>query len=131
MPSINFAQVKGLEPVPVGNYTATIIKAETGVSKKGNEKIDLQWRVEGGAFDGRIIFDTLTFTEKALFRVKATLKGLGFPDNFKGEVRSDMLVGKSAKLTVDIQMGEGTDEQTGEVYPPRNRIKKVAQLKGK
>jgi len=131
MPSINFAQVKGLEPLPVGVYTATIVRAEVGVSKAGNEKIDLQWKVEGGPHDGRIIFDTLTFTEKALFRVKATLRGLGFPDNFRGEVKPGQLVGKAAKLVVDIQLGEGVDEATGEAYPPRNRVKKVAAIKSK
>jgi hypothetical protein len=125
MPSINFAQVKGLEPVPAGNYLATIVKAEAGMSKKDNEKIDIQWKIEGGPQDGRIIFDTLTFTEKALFRVKATLKGLGFPETFKGEVKVDQLIGKSARLTVDIQAGEGVDD-AGEAYPPRNRVKKVA-----
>lgn len=125
MPTINFANVQSLDPVPTGSYTATIVKAEQGISKAGNEKIDLQWRIEGGAHDGRVIFDTLTFTEKALFRVKATLQGLGFPKDFKGNVNAEDLIGRTAKITVDIQAGTGTDE-TGEPYQPRNRIKKVA-----
>jgi len=128
MPSINFAQVQTLEPLPPGNYTATIIKAEPGVSKAGNEKIDIQWRIEGGQYDGRVIFDTLTFVDKALFRVKNTLMGLGFPKDFKGEVRPEDLVGKTAKITVDVQAGNGIDE-TGEPYQPRNRVKKVALIK--
>lgn len=130
MPSINFAKVQGLEPLPAGKYTATITTATVGVSKAGNEKIDLQWKVEGGPYDGRVIFDTLTFTEKALFRVKATLQGLGFSKDFKGEVRADDLVGRTAKITVDIQAGNGVDE-TGEPYQPRNRIKKVAEMSSK
>ena len=127
-PAINFATVKGLEPLPVGVYNATIVKAEAGKSKAGNDKIDIQWKVEGGPQDGRLIFDTMTFTEKALFRVKATLLGLGFPENFRGDVKPETLVGKSAKLTVDIQAGDGVDESTGVAYPARNRVKKVAQL---
>ena len=130
MPSINFAKVQSLEPLPAGVYTATIIKAEQGISKAGNEKIDIQWKVEGGAHDGRIIFDTLTFTEKALFRVKATLQGLGFPADFKGNVSAEDLVGRTAKITVDIQAGNGIDE-TGEPYAPRNRVKKVAIVKAR
>lgn len=129
-PAINFAKVQSLDPLPAGNYTATIVKAEIGVSQKGNEKIDLQWKVEGGAHDGRVIFDTLTFTEKALFRVKATLQGLGFPKDFKGDVKVDDLVGKTAKLTVDIQPGNGVDE-SGEPYQARNRVKKVALIKSR
>jgi hypothetical protein len=125
MPTINFAKVQGLEPLPAGTYTATIIKADLGVSKASNEKIDIQWKIEGGTYDGRVIFDTLTFTEKALFRVKATLQGLGFPKDFKGDVKAEDLLGRTAKLTVDIQAGNGIDE-TGEPYQPRNRVKKVA-----
>lgn len=128
MPSINFAKVTTLEPLPAGNYTATIVKADLGTSKAGNEKIDLQWKIEGGQYDGRVIFDTLTFTEKALFRVKATLQGLGFPKDFRGEVRPGDLVGKTAKLTVDIQAGNGVDE-SGEPYQARNRVKKVASVR--
>lgn len=125
MPAINFAKVQGLEPLPAGVYTATIVKAEVGTSKAGNEKIDIQWKVEGGKHDGRVIFDTLTFTEKALFRVKATLKGLGFPADFRGEVKPEDLVGRTAKITVDIQPGNGIDA-SGEPYAARNRVKKVA-----
>jgi hypothetical protein len=123
-PAINFAKVTGLEPLPAGNYTATIVQAEVGISKAGNEKIDLQWKVEGGPHDGRVVFDTMTFTEKALFRVKATLQGLGYPKDFKGEVRPADLIGKTAKLTLDIQPGNGVDE-SGEPYQARNRVKKV------
>jgi len=130
MAGIDFSKVQGLEPVPPDTYTASTIKAEAGTSKAGNEKIDLQWKVEGGKYDGRIIFDTLTFTEKAMFRVKATLLALGFPKTFKGTVRPDDLVGKTAKITVDIQPGNGVDPETGEEYPARNRIKKIALLKG-
>jgi hypothetical protein len=128
MPAIDFSKVQGLEPVAPGSYTATIVKAEAGQSKAGNEKIDLQWKVEGGKEDGRIIFDTLTFTEKAMFRVKATLISLGFPKNFRGNVKPDELVGKTAKITVDIQPGNGVDPETGEPYPARNRIKKIALI---
>lgn len=125
MPTINFAKVQGLEPLPAGSYTATITEATLGVSKANNEKIDIKWKIEGGQYDGRIIFDTLTFTEKALFRVKATLQGLGFAKDFKGDVKADDLIGRTAKIAVDIQAGNGIDE-TGEPYQPRNRVKKVA-----
>lgn len=128
MPAIDFSKVQGIEPLPVGVYTATIVKAEAGTSKAGNDKIDLQWKVEGGKMDGRIVFDTLTFTEKAMFRVKATLIALGFNKNFKGTVKPETMVGKTAKITVDIQPGNGVDPETGEAYPARNRIKKIALI---
>jgi len=125
-PSIDFSEVKGLEPIPPGNYLATIVKAEEGVSQKGNPKIDLQWKVvdEEGNFDGRIVFDTLTFTEKALFRVKSTLRAVGFDKDFSGEIDCDDLIGESAMLLVEIE-ASGQISPDGEPYPPRNRIRKV------
>ena len=128
MPAIDFSKVQGPEPVDIGTYTATIVKAESGTSKAGNEKIDIQWKIEGGKNEGRVVFDTLTFTEKALFRVKATLSALGYPKNFRGDVKPETLVGKTAKITVDIQAGNGVDPETGEPYPPRNRIKKIVLM---
>lgn len=124
-PAIDFSEVKGLEPIPAGNYTATIIKATVGKSQQGNDKIDLQWKIEGGDYDGRIVFDTLTFTPKSLYRVKQTLTALDFPKDFAGEVTPDDLEAKSADITVDIEASTMTDETTGEPYPPRNRVKKV------
>lgn len=124
MPAINFANVKGLEPIPPDTYMATIVKAEAGVSNAGNEKVDLQWKIDGGDYDGRIVFDSLVFTENSLFRVKNTLLGLGFPKDFKGDIDPESLVGEAAEIVVDIQPGNGTDEN-GEPYPARNRVKKV------
>lgn len=124
-PSIDFGSVKGLEPIPAGNYLASIIKAESGQSKAGNQKIDIQWKIDGGQYDGRVIFESLVFTEKTLFRVKNTLLGLGFDKNFNGEITSEMLVNKVATISVDIEISTQVDPETGEPYPPRNRIKKV------
>lgn len=127
MPTINFAEVKGLEPVPVDTYLATIVNAEDGVSQSGNPKIDLQWKLEEGPFEGRIVFDVLTFHPKALFRVKQTLTGLGFDKNFSGNVEGADLLGKSAMIIVDIEQSTQLDED-GEPYPPRNRVKKVKPI---
>lgn len=129
MPTIDFSEVKGIEPVPVGAYPATIVKAEETESKAGNPMIDIQWKIEaGGEHDGRIIFDSMVFTATTLWRVKQTLVALGFKKNFRGAVEAEDLVGKSANITVDIEPSTQLDED-GEPYPPRNRIKKVRPLK--
>lgn len=130
MPAIDFGDVKDLVPVPAGSYPATIVKAEDGVSNNGNPKIDIQWKLETGVegTDGRIIFEPLTFTDKTLWRVKRTLLALGFDNDFSGEVTGDMLVGKSAEITVDIQPSTQVDPDTGRPYPDRNRVKNVRPL---
>jgi hypothetical protein len=124
-PAIDFSQVKGLEPIPDGTYEATIVKAEAGLSKKGNPKIDIRWQVETeGAV--RTVFDTLTFTPEALWRVKNTLLALDFPDDFNGDVEPEDLIGRSALITVVTQKGD-VDPATNEPYPDRNRVAKVAK----
>jgi hypothetical protein len=124
-PVIDFTQVEDLKPLPRDWYLASIVEAKEGVSKQNNAKIDLRWKVEEGEFEGRNIFDTITFTQKALFRVKATLKGLGYPEDFSGEIVPEDLVGKTARILVDIEQSTQIDPESGEPYPPRNRIKKV------
>jgi len=128
MPTIDFSEVQDLQPLPDGQYTATVVSAKEGISQNGNPKIDIQWSVEGGDYDGRRIFDTLTFTAKALFRVKATLKGLGFPENFSGDITAEDLIGKTAVITVTTEQSEGINPTTNEPYGPRNRVKKVSPV---
>lgn len=128
--AINFADVQGLEPIPVGVYSATIVEAAEATSKAGNTMINIQWKVSGGKFDGRIIFDQMVFSQKSMYRVKAALLALDFPKNFKGNVNPDELIGKSASLVVEIENSTQVDPDTGEPYPPRNRVRKVKHLGG-
>lgn len=127
-PAIDFSEVKGIDPLPVGTYLATVVTATDGESQNGNPKIDLQWKIESGTYEGRIVFDTLTFTQNSMFRVKNTLIGLGFPKTFDGEVTGADLVGKTANITLDIQSSTQLDPDSGEPYPPRNRVKKVKEI---
>jgi len=127
MPSIKLDEIKGLEPVPAGTYIGTITKATEGVSKSGNEKIDVQWTLEypeDPKIDGRIIFDTLVWHEKSLFRVKQVLLAGGYEPNFEGEITEEDLVGITGLLVVDIEDSTQVDPN-GEPYPPRNRVKRV------
>lgn len=125
MPSIDFSDVKGLEPIPAGVYLATVKKATPGTSNSGNEKIDLQWQVEEGDHAERIIFDTLVWHPKALFRIKQVLIAFGYDENFSGEVEAEELEGQTALLAIDIEQSTQVDPATGEPYPPRNRVKRV------
>lgn len=130
MPTIDFSKIEGIKPVPAGEYPATIVAADDGLSQNDNEKIDVQWRLDTGEkeTDGRIVFEPLTFTEKTLWRVKKTLTALGFDSKFSGDVTGEMLVGKQAIIVVDIEPSTKIDPETDEPYPPRNRVKRVKPL---
>jgi hypothetical protein len=128
MPAIDFSEVKSLDPIPDGSYSAEIVYAEEGTSKAGNPKIDLRWKVIDGEFEGRLVFDVLTFTPAALFRVKNTLKALGWEDSFSGEVAAEDLIGRQATIVVSLQRNTESDPATGEAYPDRNKVVKVKPL---
>lgn len=130
MPSIDFSNVQGLEPIPAGTYEAEVVEAKEGVSRTENPKIDLRWKILGGSQDGRVVFDTLAFSPNALWRVKNTLLGLGFSKDFTGDVTPEDLIGRSATIMVTIETSDQIDPETGEPYPPRNRISKVKALAG-
>jgi hypothetical protein len=125
MPTIDFSEVQGLDPIPEGDYDAEIVYADEGESQSGHPKIDLRWKVLSGEQEGRQVFDTLSFHPKALWRTKATLMSLDFPDDFTGEVTGEELLGRVARIKVKIDPSSGTNPDTGEPYPERNRITKV------
>jgi hypothetical protein len=104
-----------------------IVAAEVGESKKGFAKIDLRWKVLEGEFEGRQIFDSMSFHPDALWKTKAVLKALNFPDDFAGEVGPEDLLNRQATVYVSVETGR-IDPATQEPYPDRNRVVKVKPL---
>jgi hypothetical protein len=125
MPAIDFSEVQGLDPIPDGTYDAEIVFADEGESQSGHPKIDLRWKVLAGEHEGRQVFDTMSFHPKALWRTKDTLMALDFPEDFSGDITGEELLGRVATITVKIEPSSGTNPDTGEPYPERNRITKV------
>ena len=128
-PSIDFSDVKGFDPIPAGEYVGSVVYAQEGTSQSGNPKIDIRWKIESGEFEGRQIFDTLSFHPNALFRVKQALQAFGYEDDFSGEVDPSALIGETAALVVTIEQSNGVDAN-GEPYKPRNSVKKIKALTG-
>lgn len=129
MPTIDLTEVKGLTPMDPGTYVATIVSAKEGIAaSSGFPKMDLRWKIEGGKYDGRQIFDVMSFKPEALWRVKSTLMALGFPKDFSGELTPEDLIGKTATVVVTISQESEVDPETGDPYPPRNRISKVKSV---
>jgi hypothetical protein len=129
MPAIDFSEVKDLEPIPNGAYEAEIVYAQEGMSKSANPKIDLRWKVLTGEYMGRQVFDTMAFHPNALFRVKNTLKSLGWDISKPGaqEISGADLVGLQCIIVVTTDVSSGTDEN-GDPYPPRNKVSKTKPL---
>lgn len=126
---INFGEIKGLEPIADGKYDAVIAKAEFGMSQKQQPKCDIRWKIEEeGDFQGRIVFDTLSFADAALWRVKEVLVALGFDEDFNDELTADMLFGMRGVITVATEPQTQLNPATGKPWPARPRVKAVAPI---
>lgn len=124
MPTIDFSEVHGLEPVPAGTYAAEVVFAQEGHSKAGQPKIDIRYKIIGGEYDGRQILDTLSFHPQALWRTKLTLQAMGFSKDFNGEVTPEDLIGREVTITVAVEASKEVDEH-GDPYPDRNKVTKI------
>lgn len=120
----DFTQVKGLDPVPEGWYTAKITDAEEGKSGSGNPKITYTCEIIEGEYTGRKFFDILSFHPDAMFRTAGVLRKLGWDKDFAGEMNAADLVGLVANFRLGIEEAR-TDETSGEEYNARNKVKSV------
>jgi hypothetical protein len=118
----------GFAPLPKGNYLCTLESVEFKLSKSsGAPMLNFVWAVAEGEFaeKNRKIFDFLSFKEGQQGRVKKWLNRvapeLAELEDFNPKKVADqgLLVGKQAKLKVDIE--DGTDEYPG----AKNRVKDV------
>jgi hypothetical protein len=71
--------------VEPGVYPATIKGAREGISKAGNEQIELVWELESG----HVIYDYLTFTAKTGFKIDSFLKSIGMAPAKGAEIEID------------------------------------------
>jgi hypothetical protein len=72
MPRVQFQDRGGFQLLEPGDYIAFVEEANEGTSNNGNPKIDLKLSVAGAT-----VYDTLTFTENAGWRIDTFLKACG------------------------------------------------------
>ncbi|HOX27261.1 MAG TPA: DUF669 domain-containing protein [Candidatus Krumholzibacteria bacterium] len=121
MPRIDFSNVDGIAsfaPVPDGEYTCKISDIETDTTRAGDEMWRLRLAIEGGEHDGRLLFDNLVFSPKAMPRVKLLCESLGLDVTGVVSLEPAALLGRTARVTVYIE--EYVDEHG--TAKARNRI---------
>lgn len=121
MPKIDFSNVDGLAsfaPVPDGEYTCKIKDIETDITRAGDDIWKLRWTIEGGEHAGRLLFDNLVFSPKAMPRVKLLCESCGLDVSGEMELEPNKLAGCTARVTVYSE--EYTDESGG--TKARNKV---------
>src|SRR5258706_16425060 len=119
------------ELLPEGDYNATIVHAEPAIARaSGNPMIKLRWRIDGGAYDQRSIFDFLVFkvptgdwnSDFPARRIKLLVETLGNHIAPSGAINPELLLGESCVIHVVVKKQSGVNAETGEPYPEQNSI---------
>lgn len=129
-PIVDFSEVKGAEPIPSDVYECAIETSEYRTSKTGNPKISVGWKVLDGPYAGRMVFDDISFAPNALPVTKSKLVGMGFDPNIQldPEEFAPDLIGVTALVKVEIETSTDINPETGEVYDPRNRVRRIKKM---
>jgi len=81
MPKIDFSKINdanNYEPIPEGKYLCELSEVEEKQTKTGDEMWNLKFAVVYPLLhEGRVIFDRMVFSEKAMSRVKLICSRLG------------------------------------------------------
>ena len=121
MPRINFSTVDAISdyaPLPDGEYTCSLADIETDITRVGDLMWKLRWTVEGGEYAGRLLFDNMVFSAKALPRAKLICASCGLDITREIDLEPAALLGKHARITTYVE--EYRDDQG--VAKARNRI---------
>ena len=119
-----------LQPLPAGNYVATIVDAKVGPLKSGKgQAVLLRWKIQDGANQGRLIFDRVIVAHESAEAMKfgrRKLKDIADACSVKGLITDlTVLLNKPCSVYVKIEQ-----DQNGE-YPPRNGIGRVKPVVAK
>ena len=106
MPKINFDTVDAISdfaPLPDGEYICSLSDIETDVTRAGDPMWKLRWTVEEGECAGRLLFDNLVFSAKALPRVKLICESCGLDVSGEIDLEPAMLLEKRSRITTYIE----------------------------
>jgi len=115
------------QPLPAGNYVATIVDAKVGPLKSGKgQAVLLQWEVQGDAYQGRLIFDRVIVAHESAEAMKfgrRKLKDIADACGVKDSITDlTVLLNKPCSIYVKIEQ-----DDAGE-YPPQNRVGRVKPI---
>jgi hypothetical protein len=115
------------EPIPVGQYVASIFNAELKPLKSGKgQGVNLTWDIEGGDHAGRRIFDLVIIAHENADTMRigrGKLKDICVATGVTGTLTDlSAICHKECWVTVKIE-----SDKTGQ-YPDKNRVARVKPI---
>ena len=125
---VDLTNIPEIDAVPEAVYPVSVSKIEMKDSKRtpGNKNLEIEMTImDEGEYHGRKIFDTLSLSEKALWRVRDFVQACGVfpgPAGFKTEE----LIGATLNVGVICEQRMQQDVATGQLKPvegkQRNKV---------
>lgn len=111
---INIPKPEEMAPKPVdpGIYKAVVAETKVGQSQAGNTKIQVKLQLLSEGVQGKIVWETLTITEAAIWRVNNFFKACTGKDLPEGQISIDELANlitahiANKELTVRLDIGK-------------------------
>ena len=111
----DFSQIQDVESfvsIPEGIYPCRVADAREGVNRDGSVRWSLRLEVAEGEYAGRTAgWDSLSWSDRGIVRVKRVLDVLGFDVRGEVEVEARQLIGAQAR--VEFRSEQWSDPVTG------------------
>jgi hypothetical protein len=111
----DFSRVQDIDSfvsIPEGAYVCRVAEVRDGIARDGSPRWSLRLEVARGEYAGRTAgWDSLTWSERGIRRVKRVLEALGFDVSGSVEMSPEDLVGREAHAL--FQAEEREDPLTG------------------
>jgi hypothetical protein len=109
---------KTYTPIPEGVYSLLVEKCEEKQSKNGDPMLSVKFKVEGGEYAGRFLFETIMLAHEKPGVVEMgqrKLHGLMLLTGIKAPKDASDFVGQVATTRVKVGIDKGTGEPRNEV----------------
>jgi hypothetical protein len=121
------------EPLPEGNYNATITQAELkDTNDKTGQYIKMRLDITGPSHQGRVIFSNLNIKNASAKAEEIGRQQLGDIMRAVGLAKvtdTDQLIGGNVNVKLTIRAAR-TDEKTGKTYDASNEVKGYRAING-
>jgi hypothetical protein len=122
---VDLTKVETQDAIPEGEYLVQVSKVETKDSKRtpGNKNLEVEYTVQDGPAHGRKIFETLSLSPKALWKVSEFVNACGVFPGPQGFKKSELL---GAFLHVAVKNEQRMQQdQFGNLVPVEGKQRNV------
>lgn len=132
--SVNFDGVEAQQgggPIAEGKYMCVIHEAKETTSQQGTPGVEVVFRIVGGDFDGRFIWDRIWFTQKAMgmARWKVECTGMVIPAG-AWTLEPSALVNRRVEVTVRHEEYDGKTQAKVKGWDPAGNAQPATAANG-